>query len=161
MRENAVLLFVVCERKWTIRGSSSSLLHSKDIWCWVFRKKLFNYASIPVASLHEGWKCIIIPNHILKMDVFSSRVRWCPNLLFRFLTKIFQLPRYTTDFWGYSAFKNSSMIAEKHVNFTVYQMRWHSIRYVATDYQRVSASSFEVFVRTYWVDYVLSQYIHV
>jgi hypothetical protein len=67
------------------------------------------------------------------MYVLSSRVRWCPNLLFRFLTKIFELPRYTTDLWGYSAFKNASMGAEKHFNFTVYQMRLHPVRYVATD----------------------------
>jgi hypothetical protein len=67
------------------------------------------------------------------MDVFSSRVRWCPNLLFRFLTKMFGLPRYVVDFWGYFALKNASMRAKKHVNFTVYQMGRHAVRYVATN----------------------------
>ena len=67
------------------------------------------------------------------MDVFSSRVRWCPNLLFRFPTKMFELPRYTTDFWGYAASKNVFTRAEKHANFTGYQTRRHPVRYVATD----------------------------
>jgi hypothetical protein len=82
------------------------------------------------------------------MDVFSSRVRWCPNLLFRFLTNMFELPRYTADFWGYSACKIASMRAEKHVNFTVYQMRRHPVRYVATDLSARSCLHLRSF-RTY------------
>lgn len=139
MRENTLLLPVVCERKWNIKGSSYFLLNSKDIRCLVFRKKWFSYAYIPVESLYERWKCITISKHILKMDVFSSRVRWCPNLLFRFLTKMFELPKYTTDFWGYSASKNVFMRAEKHANLTGYLMRRNPVRYVAT---KVSARFF-------------------